>query len=145
MTTFSTCSCAISSGMISSRRPSWFTFIFPAGPPASAGNRSNPACACWQTKPAFPKAQCKLRSRSCSIDSWSEPRAHTAPPCPPIASYDTGDREGDAQRSNSNRQSTFPSSLISSQPMLGGAPRFGRVTHPGFRNRMPAIISSRGT
>ena len=28
---------------------------------------------------------------------------------------------------------------------LGGAPRFGRVTHPGFRKRTPQSVSSRGT
>ena len=145
MITFSTCSCAISSGTTSSRPPSSFTFIFTAAPPANTGNRSNPVCACWPMKPAFPKAQCKVQWQSCIIGSWLRPRARTARPCRYIASYATGDRNGDLQRSNSSRQLTFPLSLISSQPTLGGAPRFGRVTHPGFRNRTPAIVSSRGT
>ena len=41
----------------------------PAAPPANTGSRSNPVCACWPMKPAFPRAQCKVRFRSCNIGS----------------------------------------------------------------------------
>jgi DNA-binding transcriptional MocR family regulator len=51
----------------------------------------------------------------------------------------------DVQRSDFNFQVTLPSSSIPSQATLGGAPRFGRVTQPGFKNRTPPIVSSRGT
>jgi hypothetical protein len=48
------------------------------------------------------------------------------------------------QRSRTNRHSTLAFPTFS-QPTLGGAPRFGRVTQPGLRNRTPPTVSSRGT
>jgi hypothetical protein len=48
------------------------------------------------------------------------------------------------QRSGTSFQMILPS-VISSQATPGGAPRFGRVTQPGLRNRTRPRLSLRGT
>src|SRR4029453_10340300 len=48
------------------------------------------------------------------------------------------------QRSGTSLQVNF-SSAISSHAALGGQPRFGRVPHPGFKNKTLPRFSCRGT
>src|SRR5207248_489715 len=94
------------------------------------------------SKSAVQSAIAKLQYRQLVKTS----RAHrTAVPAHRVLRHWRRHGPADVQRSNSSRQFTFPSSFTSSQAMLGGAPRFGRATQPGFRNRTPAMVSSRGT
>ena len=65
-------------------------------------------------------------------------RAHsTAVPAHRVLRHWRSNRPSAVQRSDFNSQVNLPSSLTPSQATLGGAPRLGRVTQPGFKKRTP--------